>query len=828
LLVFLSSAVLNIYAQELSTGRAPFDKSRSHIHYGSSPMATIAYVNDNSTGEDIAIALDGGTSTLLGYFNAPNFASSMCKGGDGNYYLTDIAPALYLFGTYPGSTCSFIGNITGMNGDQLNGISYNPSNDTYYIVSGSALYSLDINSLTASFIGNFSPAITGDMIDLCFDENGTCYAYEINTAPGAAKAYIIDVTNAHLTTLGYVGFTPNFGQGMSYDFETGIIYLSAFNYDTYSGQLRMMNKTTGMTTLVFDWGDQIAPFALDTQYGPPCPAGAASNPNPISGSINVSINGTTLTWDNGAGAANVEVWFGSSGNISEVYSGAPITSWPTGALEYYTTYFWYIVNGNDTCSTAGPYWSFQTEQNPNYIEYDFYPQNAQFWTGNTEGTSKTDGEINTVYPNAGWAVYDISSLSNWQQVKEVTFHGYVNAANWPYWSATPMGSVNPVTDNAAAINNQILASYDENTAYIFSNESSSFTTGWHSYPMGNSAVQDLQNAINDNRGYFAMGFVDRDFTPTYYVNFDGWSQPNPPYISVTLWGCLSCYPPASPSNLTSAEIGNSNPQVLLNWQDNSGDEWGFRIYRKFGYPPGQVFLIGTVSPNATQYIDSTVVVDSTYSYTVTAYNEYGNSPFSNFTSITIDPLPVELTSFTAFASGDNVILNWKTSTEKNNRGFEIQNSEVGDQKSEVKWEKIGFVEGSGTTTEPKSYSFTDKNIASGKYFYRLKQIDFDGSFDYSNEIEAGITAPKRFSLEQNYPNPFNPVTSIEYSLPNASQVSLIVYNILGQQVAELVNGNIKAGEHTVTFDASKLGSGIYYYRLQSENNISIKKMVFVK
>ncbi|HSD63792.1 MAG TPA: hypothetical protein VLB50_08330, partial [Ignavibacteriaceae bacterium] len=482
--LLLLFAFCSIYAQQvtLSTGKAPFDKSRSHVKYGTSPLASVAYANDNSTSSNISMPIpDGNPFTVLGSFSAPNFAASMCKGGDGNYYLVDIAPALYLFD--PGSgTCTLIGNITGMSGDQPNGISYNPANDTYYMCSSSKFYSLDINSLTATLIGSFTPAITGLMIDLCFDENGTCYSYAVDINPGAADGYIIDINTAALTALGYVGFTPNYGQGMSYDFETGTIYLAAFNLDTFTGQLRTMDKVTGNTTLVYDWVDQIAPFALDTQYGPPCPVEAASNPNPPTGTGDISVDGTTLTWTNGAGTNNIEVWFGPTGSVTQVYSGAPITSWPTGALEYYTTYHWYVVDRNDTCGTTGPNWTFMTEQNPNLLVEDFYPQSAQYWTGNTEGTTKTDGEINTVYPNNGWAVYDISGIPQFSQVQDVMFYGYVNATNWPYWSATPMGSVNPVTDDASSINGQILANYDQSVAYIYSDESSSFTVGWHNYP----------------------------------------------------------------------------------------------------------------------------------------------------------------------------------------------------------------------------------------------------------------------------------------------------------------------------------------------------------
>jgi hypothetical protein len=184
--------------------------------------------------------------------------------------------------------------------------------------------------------------------------------------------------------------------------------------------------------------------------------------------------------------------------------------------------------------------------------------------------------------------------------------------------------------------------------------------------------------------------------------------------------------------------------------------------------------------------------------------------------------PVELVSFTANVSGNSVALSWKTITEKNNSGFEVQKLDIS------YWETIGFVGGFGTTTEPKSYSFTDNNISSGNYTYRLKQIDFDGSYKYSNQVEVEVNTPKQFALNQNYPNPFNPATQISYSIPKDGYVSLKVYNTLGQEVANLVNGMVKAGSHEVTFNASGLSSGIYYYRIDTGDNALVKKMMLIR
>ena len=136
--------------------------------------------------------------------------------------------------------------------------------------------------------------------------------------------------------------------------------------------------------------------------------------------------------------------------------------------------------------------------------------------------------------------------------------------------------------------------------------------------------------------------------------------------------------------------------------------------------------------------------------------------------------------------------------------------------------------GYGTTTDPKSYSFTDQNLSSGNYEYRLKQIDFDGSYEYSNVVEVEVNVPLQFELSQNYPNPFNPTTQIKYTIPEDGYVSLKVYNALGQEVVKLINGIQKAGSHEITFNASNMSSGVYYYIIESGKNVSVRKMIIMK
>jgi hypothetical protein len=186
--------------------------------------------------------------------------------------------------------------------------------------------------------------------------------------------------------------------------------------------------------------------------------------------------------------------------------------------------------------------------------------------------------------------------------------------------------------------------------------------------------------------------------------------------------------------------------------------------------------------------------------------------------------PVELISFTAETDNNNVVLNWKTATETNNSGFEILRS----GQNENNWGQIGFVEGRGTTTNESNYSFTDRDLSTGNYEYKLKQIDYDGSFHYSNVVDITISEPTEFTLSQNYPNPFNPSTAIQYSIPESGNVKLKVFNSIGEEVATLVNNYKEAGSYKVTFNANGLSSGIYYYKLSSNGFNQVKKMILLK
>lgn len=199
------------------------------------------------------------------------------------------------------------------------------------------------------------------------------------------------------------------------------------------------------------------------------------------------------------------------------------------------------------------------------------------------------------------------------------------------------------------------------------------------------------------------------------------------------------------------------------------------------------------------------------------------------------PLPVELTSFKASNTENGVQLNWETATEVNNYGFNVERGSASLTTGSLgmAWETLGFVQGHGNSNSPKEYSFSDNlvlthNLNLDRLQYRLKQIDFDGKFEYSNIVEVNVEAPAKLVLYQNSPNPFNPTTEIKFALPKLSNVELSIYNMLGEKIQTLANGMMNAGEHKVAFNASNLSSGVYLYKLTTDNVTSVRKMILMK
>ncbi|HTY09529.1 MAG TPA: T9SS type A sorting domain-containing protein [Bacteroidota bacterium] len=241
------------------------------------------------------------------------------------------------------------------------------------------------------------------------------------------------------------------------------------------------------------------------------------------------------------------------------------------------------------------------------------------------------------------------------------------------------------------------------------------------------------------------------------------------------------------------------------------------------------YLVYKSTDNGTSWVDSSDGLPE--SSPVNALAVQGSFLYAGMTGglyqhdLPVD-LPVELAAFSASYTGSTIELQWKTATEINNAGFDIQRRSAGTQQ----WTKVGSVSGAGTSNVPHSYSFKDNVGTAGTYSYRLKQTDHNGAFSYSREIEVSIGgAPRVFGMSQNYPNPFNPSTNIQFTVPADGRATLNVYNAIGQLVATLFDGIAKAGQYNqATFDGSRFASGIYFSRLESNGRTELKKMLLLK
>ncbi len=310
----------------------------------------------------------------------------------------------------------------------------------------------------------------------------------------------------------------------------------------------------------------------------------------------------------------------------------------------------------------------------------------------------------------------------------------------------------------------------------------------------------------------------------------GGTQP----ITVNLWISSQPFPTGFPGSVT--QIGTASVNVpdqtltifpiAVTGLAPAGSELVVEIFTPNGQTAGHSFFIGS-NPDGETGPSYLLAADCGVT-TPTTTGAIGFPTMHIVMNVTGDEIiPVELTSFTASAISNQVVINWATATETNNSGFEIQRAIDGE------FSTIAFVSGHGTTTEAQQYSYTDKNVEVGTYTYRLKQVDLDGTFEYSNEVEVEVLPPAEYSLAQNFPNPFNPSTKINYSLAVDSKVTLTVYNLLGEAVTALVNNNVAAGTHSVNFDAANLNSGVYFYKIDAqgvsgESFTQVRKMMLTK
>ncbi len=305
-------------------------------------------------------------------------------------------------------------------------------------------------------------------------------------------------------------------------------------------------------------------------------------------------------------------------------------------------------------------------------------------------------------------------------------------------------------------------------------------------------------------------------------------------ITCNLYTSSQNFPSGYPGSLTM--IGTSTENIpdqnltLYNFNVTGVAPAGSQLVVEINSPDGQTllntFFIGSNASGETA--PSYLLAADCSITTPTTTTTIGFPGMNIVMSVTGDDnLPVELSSFNAVNNYGNVNLTWTTSTETNNRGFEIEKSTGGN------YFTIGFIKGQGTTTQLHSYSFMDQNVPSGMTSYRLKQLDFSGAFTFSDVVTLNVDAPATYQLTQNYPNPFNPTTQISFAIPVDAGVKITIYNSLGQEVTRLVNNDFTAGNHDVNFNAANLSSGLYFYVLQANgvdgsSFTSTKKMMLLK
>ncbi|MDP4115324.1 MAG: T9SS type A sorting domain-containing protein, partial [Bacteroidota bacterium] len=262
----------------------------------------------------------------------------------------------------------------------------------------------------------------------------------------------------------------------------------------------------------------------------------------------------------------------------------------------------------------------------------------------------------------------------------------------------------------------------------------------------------------------------------------------------------------------SESVGKDMTKAVI-YQDASADTW-----------PNKTIDTGTD-------VTGTSTSGSLYSFTSTILAGVTTTkPYIIYTVGDVaSPMPVELTSFVAKSDPKGVVLNWETATEVSNHGFDVERALVNADGKTGNFSKLGFVNGNGNSNSPKSYSFVDNKAVYGKYVYRLKQVDTDGKFEYSKNVEVEVkNLPASFVMDQNYPNPFNPSTTISFSVPKASFVNISVYNMLGQKVATIANEVMQEGAYERSFNSTNLSSGNYIYIMTSGNAKIVKKMTLVK
>jgi len=546
----------------------------------------------------------------------------------------------------------------------------------------------------------------------------------------------------------------------------------------------------------------------------------ALNPMTAPGAIGIDNSEHTLFWENPSGVQYNECYFSTDSSLVadldttvRIQNGYPSTidnSVTISSFSENTKYFWSVVEYNASGNSSSPVWYFYSQPPPLFVYESYFENDLE-----------------------GWEIAGPLGFNNWHWLNS-THTGASPGEMAFFWDPVFIGDsyiMSPEIPCPAGATVLIEFRYFEDWwsdtvvvgSAITSDNGNSWTSIWELHASGNVGPDIFYTTISAP-GNFRLGF--------YYTG----DSNNIDFLYVDdVWLATPITIPYPPSFLQ-AQTSSTEQKVTLSW--NAGiplpPPTGYRIQRKEGLPLDNSLYVTLTETNYSTFTfdDENVKLNQNYTYRISTLNgssstsHYGNEATAYVPAI----VPVELQSFTAEVINNDVKLIWSTATETNNSGFEILRSTQNDN---YIWQNIGFVPGFGTTTEIHNYSYVDKSLQPGNYQYRLKQIDFEGTFEYSNIFEISIDAPEEFSLEQNYPNPFNPVTKIKYEIPGQARndnaaVTLKVYDVLGDEVATLVNEEKPLGTYEVDFDATGLPSGIYFYQLKAGSFVETKKMVLLR
>jgi photosystem II stability/assembly factor-like uncharacterized protein len=477
------------------------------------------------------------------------------------------------------------------------------------------------------------------------------------------------------------------------------------------------------------------------------------------------------------------------------------------------------------------------------------------WLWQNSGTTSNLLSVYFIDSNTGWAVGDVGTIlrtidggSNWIIQTNIT----TNSLRSVYftdsdtgWVVGDSGTILKTTDGGNNWVSQSIESTNDLSSVFFTDSFTGWTVGY------NGTI--LKTTDGGNNWVFQYNETFEILRSVYFTDSNtGWVVGGDPngggtILKTTDGGNNWIYQNGGGGFLYSVYFTDSNTGwavgpylgAIIKTIDG-GNNW---TYQFFGSPLNSVYFTdssnGWIVGNGDAILKTTDGGDSWTTQNIGTSSQLNSIHFTSSDTgwavgddgiilNTTDGgiLPVELLSFTAFTGFNCVKLDWSTATETNNRGFEVQRSEIRGQKSD--FYTIGFIRGNGTTTEKHYFSYTDKDINQGNYAYRLKQYDFNGSFNYSDVVKVEFNIPLKFALEQNYPNPFNPSTKIDFTIPQSSFVKLKVYDILGSEVVTLVNEEKPAGSYKVEFKAADIPSGVYFYRMQTQNFSMTKKMILLR